>query len=67
MSVREFLDTKAYQPITVLFRCKIDNMPDRIDIPENRIRFYVTKLLPNTLKEEAAGLLEKLNHYKSFE
>ena len=67
-AVCDFLDAKNYRRMYCLIRAKVDNMAQSMESGENKIRYYISRILPpESYKDEATGLLEKLSLYQKMD
>lgn len=67
-TVREYMDRRQYKQLSVVVRSKIDVQAAARGVmnDENKIRFYVIKVLPAAHKEEFQSYADKLQQYGSM-
>ena len=67
-AIRDYMDRRLYKPLSVVIRCKIDMQAASRGVmnDENKIRFYIVKVLPPAHKEEFQSMVDKLQQYGSM-
>ena len=63
---RRYVDSLSNKEHTFLVRCKVDMYTMGSDNDANRVRYYLSRMLPADIKTYNAVLLDRLKIYKNL-